>query len=259
MLDPERRDDLVQKLLDAERYRAPLFPFTDTMPDFSLTDAYGVQRAIVGQKVAAGAKVVGWKAGFTSAPMREQMGVAAPNYGCLLDSVFIAGELHIEELINPRVEPEIAFVMGEDVFGPGVTPDRILQATRWVCGCMEVVDSRFAGYRFRLEDNTADNSSSARLVIGETLVPVDGLDLRLIGAVLEKDGEVLLTGAGAAALGHPARSVAWIANELAKAGEGLRAGQVVISGGLTSAPFIGVGDSYTASFDRLGSVSLQGV
>jgi 2-keto-4-pentenoate hydratase len=187
------------------------------------------------------------------------MGVAEPNYGCLLESVVIDGDLHLDELIRPRVEPEVAFIMGEDVSGPGVTADRILRATRWVCGCIEVVDSRFADYRFRLEDNTADNSSSARLVLGEKLLPVDGLDLRLLGAALLKNGEVMLTGAGAAALGHPARSVAWIVNELARAGETLRAGQIVISGGLTSAPFIEKGDQFTAWFDHLGPVSVRGL
>src|SRR5262245_41381813 len=217
-LTADQQKDMVERLLEAERERRPFPPFTDTFTDFSLADAYAVQRELVATKVAAGAGVLGWKAGFTSAPMRQQMGVAEPNYGRLLEGGLIDGDLHLDELIRPRVEPEVAFIMGEDVPGPGVTADRILRATRWVCGCIEVVDSRFADYRFRLEDNTADNSSSARLVLGEKLVPVDGLDLRLIGAVMEKNGEVLMTGAGAAALGHPARSVAWIANELARAG-----------------------------------------
>ena len=253
----EVRADLAARLLGAENGRSPIEPLTDEYPNLSVDDAYQIQARIIDAKLAAGGVQIGWKAGFTSRAMQKQMGVNEPNYGCLLDSAVVKAELSMGELIHPRVEPEIAFVMDMDLSGPGVTAEQVLAATRWVCPCIEVVDSRIKDYRFQAVDNIADNSSAARLVMGATMYKPDDFDLRLVGVVLEKDGEVVETGAGAAALGDPALSVAWIANQLTSAGKVLREGQIVITGGLTAAPYVRQGDEVVARFDRLGPVQLQ--
>jgi 2-oxo-3-hexenedioate decarboxylase len=159
------------------------------------------------------------------------------------------------ELIQPRAEPEIAYIMGRDLSGPAVTAADVLTATSGVATGIEILDSRYLDYRFTLPDVIADNTSAGRFVIGAP-VPPAGIDLRLVGVVLERDGEVVATAAGAAALGHPAAAVAWLVRSLAAAGEGLVAGQVVISGGLTAAIGVQAGDVIVASLDRLGVVEL---
>ena len=250
-------DDLAARLIAAERERTAIEPLTDQNPDLTVGDAYQIQDKIIRAKLAGGAEVIGWKAGFTSRAMQQQMGVDQPNYGCLLDGAVVKSELSVDELIHPRVEPEIAFIIGRDLAGPGVTADQVLAATRWVCPCIEVVDSRIKDYRFQAPDNIADNSSAARLVLGDSLFAVDEFDLRLVGVVLEINDEVVETGAGAAALGDPAHSVAWVANQLTAAGKVLRKDQIVISGGLTAAPYVKRGDKVMALFDRLGAVQLR--
>lgn len=254
---PSLHEDLAAVLLEAEAQRTAIDRLTDAHPSLTMTDAYAVQESIRRRKLAAGAGVLGWKAGLTSRAMRDQMGVSQPNRGSLFDYCLLDGVLQRDELIHPRVEPEIAFVLGRELRGPGVTLLEVLAATRWVCAAIEVVDSRFKDYRFRVEDNTADNSSAARLVLGPAVFAVDSLDLSLVGVVLERNGEVEQTGAGAATLGHPARAVAWLANQLAESGQAIEAGQIVISGGLTSAPLVVAGDHVAARFDRLGAAELR--
>jgi len=158
-------------------------------------------------------------------------------------------------LIQPRAEPEIVFVLGRDLSGPAVTAADVLAATAGVATGIEILDSRFLDYRFTMPDVIADNTSAGRYVVGAP-VPPEGIDLRLAGVVLEHNGEVTATAAGAAALGHPAAAVAWLARSLAAAGEGLRAGQIVFSGGLTAAVPLRPGDVVVASIDRLGAVEL---
>lgn len=251
------RDELAAQLFAAEMEHSAIEPLTAEHPNLTVDDAYQIQNRIVDAKLTSGGTIIGWKAGFTSLAMQKQMGVDQPNYGCLFDSSVVKSELSMDELIHPRVEPEIAFIMGRDLEGPGVTADEALAATRWVGPCIEVVDSRIKDYRFQAQDNIADNSSAARIVLGDSLFAADDFDLRLLGVVLEKDGEVVETGAGAAALGHPARSVAWIANQLAEAGKMLREDQIVITGGLTAAPYLKRGERVSALFDHLGPVHLQ--
>lgn len=251
------QDDLAAQLLAAEIGRTAIDPLTDEHPNLTVDDAYQIQNRIVAAKLTSGGSIIGWKAGFTSRAMQKQMGVDQPNFGCLLESAIVKSELSMDELIHPRVEPEIAFIMGRDLAGPGVTADQALAATRWVGPCIEVVDSRIKDYRFQAQDNIADNSSAARIVLGDSLFAPDDFDLRLLGVVLEKDGDVIETGAGAAALGHPARSVAWIANQLTEAGKLLREDQIVITGGLTAAPYVNRGEKVSALFDHLGPVHLQ--
>lgn len=251
-------DALAARLAEAEAQRAPLAPLTDEHPTLGVSDAYAIQARGIATKCHAGARVLGHKAGYTSAAMQRQMGVTEPNYGVLLDTMLLSdGDVIVDRLIHPRVEPEIAFVLGADLAGPDVTPEMVLAATTAVAPALEIVDSRFRDYRFRAPDNTADNSSAAALVLGAARVAPDALDLAAVPVSLALNGVEIERGSGAAALGHPARAVAWIANALAVAGDRLRAGEIVIAGGLTAAPRLSAGDTVVATLPGIGTVSAR--
>jgi 2-keto-4-pentenoate hydratase len=246
------------RLLAAVRDRTATTPFTDELPDLDDATALAVQDAVVQARVDAGATVVGAKLGLTSVAKQRQMKVDRPLYGWLTDDMQIdAGQVvHCDRYIQPRVEPEIAFLLGRDLEGPGVTATQVLAATEAVFGAIDVLDSRFAGYAFTFTDVVADNASSAGFVLGGTPLDPYGVDLRLTGCVLEKNGALVSTAAGAAVMGHPAAAVAWLVRTLAARGRGLLAGQVVMAGALTEAIPIAPGDTVVATFDRLGSVEI---
>ena len=196
----------------------------------------------------AAATLIGWKLGVTSRAKQPQVGVDSPIYGFLAtDHVLDVGEpLVVSEHISPRCEPEIVFVMGSDLSGAHVTATEVLAATAGVAVGIEVLDSRYTDYRFTMPDVVADNASAGRYVVG-TPVPPAGIDLRLVGVVLEHNGDVVATASGAASLGHPAAAVAWLVRSLAAVGEGLRAGDVILSGGLTAAVPVSAGDVVVAT------------
>jgi 2-keto-4-pentenoate hydratase len=218
-----------------------------------LATGYAVQRLLRGK---AG-RLVGWKLGVTSRAKQIQVGVSEPVRGFLAApmALDLAAPLRVEEHIQPRAEPEIAFILGADLAGPDVTSTDVLAATHSVAVGVEILDSRYAEYKFTMADVVADNTSAGRFVVGPA-IPAAGLDLRLIGVVLEHNGEVVGTAAGAATLGHPASAVAWLVRSLAAEGEGLRVGEIVLSGGLTAAVPLTAGDVVVATADRLGSVEI---
>ncbi|MEI8056425.1 MAG: fumarylacetoacetate hydrolase family protein [Actinomycetes bacterium] len=248
----------VEKLLAAVRLRTATTPLTDTEPDLDLATALLIQDAVVAARVAEGATVVGAKLGLTSVAKQRQMNVDRPLYGWLTDDmqIDVGQALDCSKFIQPRCEPEIAFLLGRDLEGSAVTAAHVLAATDAVFGAVDVLDSRFAGYAFTLADVAADNASSAGFILGGTAVSPEGIDLRLTGCVFEKNGELVATAAGAAVLGHPAASVAWLVRELATRGRGLKAGQIVMSGALTEAISVAPGDTIVARFDRLGTVEI---
>ena len=222
-------------------------------------DAYAIQTRNIDRRVAAGAVVARAEGRLTSRPVQDLLGVHEPNFGVLLDDMFVdeADEVPVEALLQPRVESEIAFLMGSDLAGPGVTTPDALAAIGGVLPAVEVVDSRIADWRIRIADTVADNASSARVVIGARMVPVAAVDLRLLGVLFFRNGSPIESGAGAAVLGNPARCVAWLANKLGSFGSGLRRGDVVLSGG--AAPMVPVrpGDCFQATFAHLGTVTVQ--
>jgi 2-keto-4-pentenoate hydratase len=240
-------------LLAARRERTAIPPLTDAAPELDQAAGYAVQRL---QRQAAG-PLAGWKLGVTSRAKQQQVGVDSPIYGYLAasDALDLGEPLVVSEHIQPRGEPEIVFVLGRDLAGAHVTAADVLAATSGVAVGIEVLDSRYQDYRFTIPDVVADNASAGRYVVG-TPVPPAGIDLRLVGVVLEHKGEVAATASGAASLGHPAAAVAWLVRALAASGEGLRAGEIVLSGGLTAAVPLTVGDVLVASIDRLGSLEL---
>ena len=245
--------ELAARLAKAVAGRTPIAPLSDEMPGLDVDTGYAIQ-ALARQ--AAG-PLAGWKLGVTSRAKQAQVGIDSPVRGFLAsaNALDLGEPLPSGELIQPRAEPEIVFIMGKDLSGPEVTGADVLTATASVATGIEILDSRYLDYRFTMPDVIADNTSAGRFLVGSP-VPLDGIDLRLVGVVLEHNGEVVATAAGAAALGHPAAAVAWLVRSLAAAGEGLLAGQVVLSGGLTAAVPVRPRDVVVASIDRLGSVEL---
>lgn len=250
---------LADRLAAATASRSPVAPLTAEHPDMSPADAYAIQQHIIGARLEAGERVVGWKLGLTSRAMQSQLGVDQPDYGPILTGYVVAEGQPVTaaELIAPRAEAEIAVILGRDLRGPGVTALDALGATAGIAPAIEIIDSRIADWKIRLADTIADLASSARVVLGGRLVPLGDLDLRLIGAVLEKNGEVVQTGAGAAALGNPAEAVAWAANTLGALGVTLEAGQFIMTGALHASVPAVAGDTFRAVFDRLGSVTVR--
>ncbi|MDF2976493.1 MAG: 2-oxopent-4-enoate hydratase [Actinomycetospora sp.] len=245
--------ELAARLTKAVAGRTAIDPLTDDVSDLDLETGYAVQRVLREQ---AGPRV-GWKLGVTSRAKQAQVGVSDPVFGFLpgAAALDLGAPLRTGELIQPRAEPEIVFVLGRHLAGEYVTAADVLSATSGLAVGIEILDSRFRDYRFTMADVVADNTSAARFVVG-TPVPVAGIDVRLVGVLLEKNGELVATASGAASLGHPAAAVAWLVRRLAASGEGLAAGEVVLSGGLTAATPVAPGDVVTVSIDRLGTVEL---
>jgi 2-oxo-3-hexenedioate decarboxylase len=250
---------IADELLAAERERKTIGQFSDQHPDLDLATAYRAQRAIVAAKLDAGESFVGYKLGLTSRNKQQAMGVDAPLYGRVTSGMIATyGEpVRLDRFIHPRVESEIAFLLARDV-APPATVTSVLAATDVVFGAVDVLDSRYEGFRFSLEDVVADNASAGAFYLGPVARRPADLDLRLIGCVVRVDGEVTMTAAGAAVMGHPAASVAWLANQLATEGEGLRAGQLVFSGGVTAPVPVVADGSVTFEFDGLGAVEVYG-
>ena len=248
----EDNSELADLLAKAAFGRAPIAPLSEQAPGLDVDAGYAIQ----GLAREAAGPLAGWKLGVTSRAEQAQAGADSPVRGFLASSnaLDLGKPLASDELIQPRAEPEIVFIMGRDLSGPAVTAADVLAATASVATGIEILDSRLGG-QVTVPDVIADNASAGRFLVGSP-VPLDGIDLRLIGVLLEHNGEVVGTAAGAAALGHPAAAVAWLARSLAAAGEGLMAGQVVLSGGLTGAVPVRPRDVVVASIDRLGSVEL---
>jgi 2-keto-4-pentenoate hydratase len=251
--------ELADGLWRAETDRVPIDPITESWPDLSVDDAYAIQTRNVDRRVAAGAVVCGHKVGLTSRASQELLGVREPNFGALLDDMFVdeCDEVRLDALVQPRVEAEIAFLMATDLAGPGVTATHALAAIGGVLPAIEVVDSRIVDWRIRLADTVADNASSGRAVLGARIMPVAGMDLRLLGVLFHRNGAPIGSGAGAAVLGNPARCVAWLANKLGSLGSGLRRGDIVLPGALHRMVPVRPGDLFQARFAHIGTVTVQ--
>ncbi|HEX9064200.1 MAG TPA: fumarylacetoacetate hydrolase family protein [Streptosporangiaceae bacterium] len=250
---------LGEALYNARRTGVPIEPLTDAHPGLSVTDAYRIQRDLVSRLLSDGDRVSGYKLGLTSGPMQRMLGVDSPDFAPVLASHVHAdgAEIGVAGFIHPRVEAEIALVLGADLAGPDCTALDVAAAVSGAAAAIEIVDSRIAGWRIKLADTIADLASSGAIVLGSAVVPLAGIDLRLAGMVFSRDGEVIATGAGAAALGSPLEATAWLVRTLAGLGESLRAGQFVMTGALHAAADIAAGQRYRADIDRLGPVSLR--
>ncbi len=251
--------DYATLLHTAERHRVPIAPLSTEEPALTTVEAYAIQSAWFEQRIATGERLVGRKIGLTSQAMQQQLGVDQPDYGFLLDTMVVPSHetLAFERLIQPRIEPEIAFWLAADLRGPGVTIEQVIQATRGVSAALEVVDSRIAHWRITLIDTIADNASSARVIVSEQIVPINTFDLAKVGVTMIRNGQEVGSGTGAAVLGHPAAAVAWLANKLSEFGIGLEAGQLVLPGAMCAAVSVVQGDTFHAAFDGLGDVAIS--
>jgi 2-oxo-3-hexenedioate decarboxylase len=258
-LDQTTIDALAHRLDEAELQREAITKITDAYPQIDWADAYAIQDALRARKEARGMKVAGLKMGLTSHAKMRQMGVTDPVYGFLTDygSCMDGAAIDTSSLIHPKVEAEIAFVTKHPLSGPGCHIGTVLAATDFVLPAVEVIDSRYENFRFDLKSVIADNTSSARFVTGGRNRSAAGLDLKNLGVVLEKNGEIVATASGAAVLGHPAASVAMLANMLGARGKSIPAGTLILTGGVTEAIAVAAGDSVTARFQHLGSVSMR--
>lgn len=221
---------------------------------WSMADAYAVQGLLTQRRFDRGERPVGWKLGYTSVAMRQQMGVGEPNFGPLTDAMLIASGGNVPPtVLQPRVEPEIAVRLGSDLgFEPSLP--EIGAAVQTAVACLEVVDSVWANYCFGIEHNTADGSSAAHVVLGDE---IEADDLSSVVVVLRRNGDVVGTATGAAASGNPLLGVAWLAQQLARSGRHLRAGEIVITGGLTAAVPLDPGDLVEATFDATSAVACR--
>ncbi len=246
-------------LFIARERHIPTSPITSSINDLTVAGAYGIQQELLKKLTTEGDVIVGGKIGLSSKANQEKFGINEPIFGHLLASMVIpeGDPITIDSMFRPIVEPEISFLLSEDLKGPGVTVGNVLSATAGVMPAFEIADSRYETPISRIEDNIADNSGAAIVILGGKLTKIDNLDLRLVGMIFEENGEVISTGAGAAVLGNPAQAVANLVNRWADFNIGLKAGDIVISGTPVAAVPAEAGDSFNAIFDRLGTVSVS--
>jgi 2-oxopent-4-enoate/cis-2-oxohex-4-enoate hydratase len=258
-MNTEQINQLGDELYAALKACQTLEPLTSRHPGITIEHAYAIQQRMLSHRLAAGERVVGKKVGVTSQAVMDMLGVFQPDFGWLTSGmVFNEGEaIPAASLIQPKAEGEIAFVLKKTLKGPGVTAADVLAATEGVMACFEIVDSRIRDWKIKIQDTVADNASCGVFVLGDRLVDVRDVDLATCGMVLEKNGDIVATGAGAAALGHPANAVAWLANTLGKHGIALEAGEVVLSGSLAIMVPVQAGDNLRVSIGGIGSCSVR--
>ena len=248
------KDELSSSLYEAFETNTPIDRLTAEY-DLSIDDAYDIQSRFVNRRLKEGASVVGHKIGLTSEGIQNQLNVDKPDYGRLLDRMSVDdGSIPVDDLIQPRVEPEIGFLIERDL-SPPVTPVEVLAATQSVVPVLEVIDSRVREWDINIEDTIADNASSALYVTGDATTSVTGTDPSLEGVKFYYDGELVDSGVGAAVLDHPARAVTWLTNKLAEYDQHIEAGQIVLSGAITPAVDLEPGTTVTAEFTSLGTIT----
>ncbi|MDL2317899.1 2-keto-4-pentenoate hydratase [Eubacteriales bacterium OttesenSCG-928-A19] len=242
-------------LYGAERSRAAIEPFTDSDATLTPDDAYAIQLCNVERVQQEGHVISGKKIGLTSPGIQRQMGVGEPDYGHLFAAMECAdGNVPIDQLMQAKIEAEIAFVLKADLSGGHVTAEDVRAATDYVVAAFEIVDSRIADWRIKLIDTVADNASSGRYVLGTARRSLDGLDLSAVTMRMTRNGEPVQEGTGAAVLGNPCNAVAWLANRMWRYGVALQKGEVILSGAFAAAPPAQKGDAFSAVFEGLGEV-----
>mgnify|MGYP001042574992 CR=1 FL=1 len=247
------------ELFDALIARRAVAPLTDRIPDISLDDAYRIQLRMIERRIDKGETVVGKKIGVTSKAVQNMLKVYQPDFGQLLSGmVYSEGEaIPMDTLIAPKAEAEVAFILKADLNGPGITAADVLRATDYVLPCFEIVDSRIQDWKIKIQDTVADNASCGVFVLGGTPRSLRGLDLSVAGMVVEKNGDIVSTAAGAAVQGSPVNAVAWLANTLGAFGIPLKAGEVILSGSQSPLMPVVAGDSFHCSVGGLGSCSVR--
>ncbi|QXI36355.1 2-oxo-hept-4-ene-1,7-dioate hydratase [Pseudomonas xantholysinigenes] len=265
MLDAHIIQQAVARLDQAERAREQVGQFSLEYPAISIEDAYAIQRAWVAQKIKDGRRLVGHKIGLTSRAMQVSSNITEPDYGALLDDMLFeeGSDIPFDRFIVPRVEVELAFILGKPLKGPDVTLFDVLEATEWVIPALEIIDARIqqvdpqSGATRKVFDTISDNAANAGVVMGGRAVRPNAIDLRKVPAVLYRNGVIEESGVSAAVLNHPAKGVAWLANKLAAYDVGLEAGQVILGGSFTRPVAARPGDTFHVDYDQLGSIACR--
>jgi len=259
-MNPDRIKAYGDELYDALRKRRTVEPLTNREPDFTIDEAYRISERLLARRVADGETVIGKKTGVTSLVVQAALGVHQPDFGYLTDAMRFPDGADVpigERLIQPRAEGEIAFVLSRDLKGPGVTNEHVIAATESVHPCFEIVDSRIDGWKIKIQDTVADNASSGLFVVGKDSADPRKMDFVTCGMVVWKNGKVLSTGAGAAALASPLTCVAWLANTLGQFGIPLKAGEVILSGSLVPLEPVKPGDQMELKIAGIGGASVR--
>jgi len=251
--------DWAGKLMHAEALRTPIPKLSTSAPDACPGDAYRIQLEVAHRRAESGDTLAGMKVGLTSKAMQELAGVMEPDYGHLWQAMRVedGGEITFDTLIQPQIEPELAFVLGQPLGGPGATADDVLEVTACVAASLEIVDSRFVDWRISWVDTVADNGSSARFIIGGVRVPPRQLVLAELPLVFERNGEIIDQATLGEVMGNPAESVAWLANTLAGYGFELPAGAIVLPGAPCRAVRAAAGDAFVSRIEGVGTASVR--
>jgi len=262
MLNQDKLESFACELHDALKNRKTIEPLTDREPDMTIEDAYAISSLLLKKRIEIdGEKLIGKKIGVTSRAVQNMLGVHQPDFGYLTDAM-VVDESEVlsltNKMIQPKAEGEIAFILKEDLVGPGVTASDVLRATDFIVPCFEIVDSRVKDWRIKIQDTVADNASCGYFLLGNKGVDPSSVDLSTCGMVVELNGEVISTGAGAAALdASPVSCVVWLANTLGKFGVSLKAGEVILSGSLVPLQDVKPGDDMSVSIGGLGRTSVR--
>ncbi len=265
MFDQQRIEQLAAELQQSEKTRVQVEHFSKRFPGMTIEDGYAVSRAWVKMKLAEGRTVRGHKIGLTSRAMQLSSNITEPDYGTLLDDMFFAegGDIPMSRFIAPRVEVELAFVLGKRLEGPNVTIVDVLKATDYVIPAIEIIDARIEQFdrhtkaMRKVFDTISDNAANAGIITGGRPVKPDAVDLRWVSALLYKNGVIEESGVAAAVLNHPANGVAWLANKLAAWGECLEAGETVLGGSFTRPTPAVAGDTFHADYGPLGAIAFR--
>jgi 2-oxo-hept-3-ene-1,7-dioate hydratase len=258
MMSEADRHKAADILIAAEKARQQAVQLSKTWPDITIDDAYAISTEVANRKIAAGAKLIGHKVGLTSKAMQRSSQIDEPDFGYLLDNMMIADGASVkhENFCLPRVEVELAFIMGKTLKGPGVGLTDVLRATEYVVPALEIVDARLQDPR-KIFDTVSDNGAAAGIVVGGRPVGPMDIDLRWVGGIMYRNAEIEETGVAAGVLGHPALGVAWLANKIGQHGVALEPGHLVLAGSFTRVVYARKGDTLHADFGQLGGIALQ--
>lgn len=258
MLTDNQRQAAAEGLLQAETTRSVIPQLSKTYPDMQIEDAYDVQRRWAEARIARGARIVGRKIGLTSRAMQMASKMTEPDYGVILDDALFRDGARIPAgtFIKPRLETELAFIMGEDLSGNGCQMHDVLRATEFVTPALEVIDYRTEVPR-AIVDTIADNAAFGAIVLGGRIFRPFDIDVRWVAATLSKNGVIEESGVSAAIMGHPAAGIAWLVNKLAPLGDGLKKGDIVLGGSFTRPVDIASGDVIFADYGPLGAIGVS--
>ena len=260
-LSSDRIETLGNELYQALRSRSVIEPLTDREAGIDIDDAYAISLHMLERRREDGERVVGKKIGVTSEAVQNMLGVHQPDFGFLTAPMHLANGASVSlaktGLIQPKAEGEIAFVLKRDLRGPGITAEQVIDATEYVSPCFEIVDSRIRDWNIKIQDTIADNASCGVFVMGEAQIDPRSLDLAAVELNIERNGEHIASGTGAAVQGHPATAVAWLANTLGRYNIPFLAGEFILSGSLAPLLPIAAGDHYALSLSGIGAASIS--